>query len=65
MAGEVSKALITLRLANIPFRISPRTRAKVSTNVYYFINNTTRKKVNSMNGSNEFEILLLVQGLIA
>lgn len=39
-------------------------RAKVSTNAYYIINNTTRKKVNSVNGSNEFEILLLVKVLI-
>lgn len=40
-------------------------RAKVSTNAYYIINNTTRKKVNSVNGSIEFEILLLVKVLIA
>lgn len=40
-------------------------RAKVSTTAYYIINNTTRKKVNSVNGSNEFEILLLVKVLIA
>lgn len=40
-------------------------RAKVSTNAYFIINNTRRKKVNSVNGSKEFEILLLVKVLIA